>query len=187
MNNFERKIAEYWTDGSPDTWSFLWSPEEASQIQPEHKDQIHFLNEYGTKLIHEFLNSSKMTKGLPNKPFENYFKMIDKFRVTENCDSRIKKWLYKKGIPFSKYVFIDSDRSGKSVMLTWKMVIKYWEGIFFAEDIVIFDSSLNWGLFYYHEGDLYFGTETIFDRKAEEQKTIELNEIINKLNTTINN
>ncbi|MEP5943914.1 MAG: hypothetical protein ABJ356_05090, partial [Balneola sp.] len=113
-------------------------------------------------------------------PFEKYFKNIDEFRVTKNCDSAIKKWLYNNGIPFSKYVFIDCDRSGQSVMLTWKMVIKYWEGIFFADDIVIFDSSLQWGLFYYHESEVYFGTDVIFDRKVEEQKTIELNKIIKK-------
>lgn len=186
MNDFEKHITQYWTKEFPDVWSFLWSAEEAEKISTEHKDQIHFLNENGTKLINEFLDSSKMTQGLPYEPFKKYFKTIDEFRVTENCDSEIKKWLYDKGIPFSKYVFIDCDRSGQSVMLTWKMVIKYWQGIFFADDIVIFDSSLEWGIFYYHESELYFGTDVIFDRKAEEQKTIELNELIKKI-TTANN
>lgn len=184
MNDFEKNITQYWTNEFPDVWSFLWSPEEAEKISAEHKDQIHFLNDYGTRLINQFLDSSKMTKGLPFEPFKDYFKTIDEFRVTENCENEIKKWLHNKGIPFSKHVFINSDRSGQSVMLTWKMVIKYWEGIFFADDLVIFDSSLEWGLFYYHEGELYYGTEVVFDRNAEEQKTIELNEIIKKITTT---
>lgn len=186
MNDFEKHMTQYWTGEFPDLWSFLWSPEEAEKIPTEHKDQIHFLNKNGTTLLNEYLGSSKMTHGLPSKPFEKYFKNIDEFKVTANCDNAIKKWLHNKGIPFSKYVFIDCDRSGQSVMLTWKMVIKYWEGIFFADDIVIFDSSLQWGLFYYHESEVYFGTDVIFDRKAEEQKTIELNEIIKKI-TTANN
>ena len=62
-----------------------------------------------------------------------------------------------------------------------KYVIKYWKGLFFADDLVLFDSSLEWGLFYHHEDELYFGTEIVFDRKGEEQKLIELNEIINKI------
>lgn len=186
MNDFEKNMTQYWTGEFPKVWSFLWSPEEANKIPVEHKDQIHFLNDKGTRIINEILDSSKMTKGLPIEPFKNFFQKIDEFKVTENCEKDIKKWLHNKGIPFSKYVFVDSEMSGQTVMLTWKMVIKYWEGLFFADDIVIFDSSLEWGLFYYHESQLYFGSEVIFDRKLEEQKTIELNEMIKKITTTNN-
>ena len=178
MNDFQKDIIKYWTD-FPKVWTFLWSPEEALEIPTEHKDQIHFLNEEGSEFIKKYLESSKMTKGLPDFPFKEYFKKIDEFKITEDCEEKIKKWLYNRGIPFSKYVFIDSDQSGQSVMLIWKMVIKYWEGIFFAEDLMIFDDSLKWGLFYYHESEVYFGSEIIFDRLAEEQKTIELNKLIN--------
>lgn len=166
MNDFEKSIIQYWTDEFPEVWSFLLSPEKARKIPTGHKDQIHFLNEKGTNLISEFLDSSKMTQGFPFEPFKNYFKKVDKFGITENRQNEIKKWLYSKGIPFSKYVFIDSDRSGQSVMLTWKMVIKYWEGIFFVDDLIIFDGSLEWGLFYYHEDEIYFGTDKIFDKKT---------------------
>lgn len=58
-------------------------------------------------------------------------------------------------------------------MLTWKMVIKYCEGIFFGEDIMIFDNTFNWGLFYYHEGQLYFGKDKIFDNEAELKKVLD--------------
>ncbi|WP_228236508.1 hypothetical protein [Allomuricauda sp. M10] len=167
MNDFEKGIIQYWTDEFPEVWSFLWSPENARKIPTEHKDQIHFLNEKGTNLINEFLDSSKMTQGFPFEPFKNYFKNVDEFRLTENGQNEIKKWLHSKEIPFSKYVFIDSDRSGQSVMLTWKMVIKYWEGIFFIDDLVIFDSSLEWGLFYYHEAEIYFGTDKIFEKNEK--------------------
>jgi hypothetical protein len=118
MQDFEKNIIQYWSDEFPNVWSFLWSPEEADKIPEEHKNQIHFLNEKGTNLINRYLESSKMTSGLPYQPFINYFKTVDAFKVTENCNVEIKKWLYNKGIPFSKYVFIDNDRSGRSVMLT---------------------------------------------------------------------
>ena len=55
------------------------------------------------------------------------------------------------------------------------MVIKYWEGLFFADDLIIVDSSLDWGLFYFHESELYFGKNVKFDREKEGLKTMELN------------
>ncbi|MBL1279137.1 MAG: hypothetical protein COA33_002645 [Fluviicola sp.] len=180
MNEFEKNISKYWTGKLPKSWSFLDSIEDANNIPTEHKDQIHFLNEEGSELIRNLLIHSKMTGNIPLQPFKNYFKVVKRFSVTENCSNTIKKWLYNTGIPFSKYVLIDSDRSGSAVILTWKMVIKYWEGIFFSEDVMIFDSTFEWGLFYFHHDELYFGNQIIFDRKVEEEKMIQLNEFIKK-------
>ncbi|WP_260397360.1 hypothetical protein [Empedobacter brevis] len=124
MINFDN-IKTYSTD-FPKAWSFLWSPEEANEIPKEHKDQIFFLNKEASEFIKNYINSSKMVTGPLWKPFnERYFKKIEEFEVTENCEEKIKKWLYDKPIPFDKYVFINSERSGQSVALTWKMVIKY--------------------------------------------------------------
>lgn len=180
MNDFEKNMTQYWADNFPKVWSFLWSPEEARDISAEHKDQIHFLNEEGTIFLNNLLDATKMTKHLPYYPFREYFGKIDTFTITENCEEKIKKWFYDKGIPFSKYVFVAQDRCGQGVMLTWKMVIKYWEGLFFSEDIFIFDSSLEWAMFYYHESTLYFGTDIIYDVREEERKLMQVNEFLTK-------
>jgi hypothetical protein len=159
----------------------LWSPEEASSISQEHKDQIFFLNDKASEFIGNYIESSKMITGPVWKPFnERYFKIIEEFDVTENCEKEIKKWLHNKAIPFDKIVYIEGDRSGQSIALTWKMVIKYWEGLFFSDDIIIFDETLNWGLFYFHEDKLFFGNEKIYNKEFEYQKTIELNELKTK-------
>ena len=188
MNVLEENLAEYKTD-FPKSWSFLWSPEEAEKISEEHKDQIHFLNKKGTEIVKEYLKSSKMlgySTGTDWSPFtKGYFKSESKFQVYENCDSEIKKWLYNLGIPFDKYVFVDSDNSGQAIMLTWKMVIKYWEGMFFATDLVIFDGSLNWALFYYHESQLFFGKDNVFDQEAEFEKNLEQNKLLNEIKNRI--
>jgi hypothetical protein len=177
------------TTDYPKVWTFLGSPEDASNISPEHRDQIHFLDSTATKLINTYLGTSCMLEGLdPYKydgkswsPFrKNYFRSTDEFLVSDNCDSQIRKWLFDKGVPFDKYVFIDLDKSGQSVMLTWKMVIKYWEGLFFADDLTIFDETLNWGLFYFHEDHLYYGQTRIFDPEGKVREMSELNELKNK-------
>ena len=180
MKDFDKNMTQYWADEFPKVWSFLWSPEEAQGISAEHKDQIHFLNKEGTRFLNDLLDTTKMTKHLPYHPFKDYFGKIDTFEITNNCEKDIKKWLYGKEIPFSKYVYIDSERSGQSVMLTWKMVIKYWKGLFFSEDIFIFDSSLEWAMFYYHENELYFGTDIIYNVREEERKLIEVNKFLTK-------
>ncbi|MFN7602473.1 MAG: hypothetical protein ACK5R0_13855 [Bacteroidota bacterium] len=181
-------IKDYITD-FPKVWSFLGSPEQASEISSEHKDQIHFLNPIASSMLNNFLWSSCMLEGLdPHKydgktwnPFrKNYFREMDEFRIVMDCDSAIKKWLFARGIPFDKYVFIDSVRSGQSVMLTWKMVIKYWEGLFFADDLTIFDETLNWGLFYFHESHLYYGQTNIFNPEEKIKEMEELNELKKK-------
>ena len=179
MINFDN-IKTYSTD-FPKTWSFLWSPEEADQIPKEHKDQIFFLNKEAGEFLRNYIENSKMVTGPLWKPFnERYFKTIQEFEVREDCEEEIKKWLYNKPIPFDKFVYIDSERSGHAVTLTWKMVIKYWKGLFFADDLIIFDETLNWGLFYFHEDRLYYGTDKIYDKEFEYEKTKELNELKQK-------
>lgn len=179
MINFDN-IKSYSSD-FPETWSFLGSPEEANGISQEHKDQIYFLNKEAGELVRNFIDSSKMVTGPSWKPFnERYFQTIQEFEVTENCEKEIKKWLYDKSIPFDKYVFIYGDKSGQEIMLTWKMVIKYWQGLFFADDLIIFDETLNWGLYYFHEDRLYFGTDKIYDKEFEYEKTRDSNELKDK-------
>jgi hypothetical protein len=178
-------LKEYATD-FPTRWSFLGSPEDAAAIPPAHKDQIHFLSEEASRCVGRFLYASRMLDGLNPYGYDgctwipfrkNYFRQVDDCMITLNGDQKIKKWLYNRGIPFGKEVILDADISGRAVVLTWKMVIKYWEGLFFADDLVIFDETLNWGLFYFHESHLYFGKNRIFNMEEEYVKMAELNEL----------
>lgn len=179
MINFDN-IRNYATE-FPDTWSFLGSPDEAGTISQEHQDQIFFLDKEAGEFLRNYIDSSKMMTGPVWKPFnEKYFKTVDEFTLTQNCESALKKWLYNRHIPFDKIVYIDSDRSGQSVALTWKMVIKYCNGLFFADDLFIFDETLNWGLFYFHEDKLFYGTEKIYDQEFEYEKARELNALKTK-------
>lgn len=170
FNNIKSYSTEF-----PKSRSFLWVVENVEELSQEHKDQIFFLNEEASAFIRNYINNSKMYTGPSWKPFnDKYFKTIEAFEVTENCESEIKKWLYSKPIPFEKMVYVYGDPSGQEIALTWKMVIKYWEGLFFADDLIIFDESLNWGLFYFHEDRLFFGSDKIYDKEFEYEKTLEL-------------
>jgi len=152
MVSFEN-LKEYSTE-FPSEWTFLWSREEADKISSEHKDQIFFLNEEATSFINRYFESSKIRKNSDEPVSKDYFKNIETYKININL-AELKKWLFDGKIAFDNFVFIDSD-DGRSIMLTWRMVIKYCEGIFFSEDIYIFDTSLNGTLFYYHESELTF-------------------------------
>ncbi len=179
MISFEN-IKEFAT-GFPVQWSFLGEPEEANALSQEHKDQVFFLNKEATKFLYQYITSSKMISGPIWKPFnEQYFKTIEEFKVGIDCKDELKKWLYNRGIPFRQFVFIDEDFCGQAVMLTWKMLIKYWDGLFLHNDLIIFDQTLNWGLFYFHHDVLYFGKDKIYDKEIEYQKTKEANELRQK-------
>ncbi|WP_299525181.1 hypothetical protein [Winogradskyella sp.] len=66
---------------------FLWSPKKAKTIINEHKDQIHFLNEEGTKLIQQLLFTSKMIGTNDNEDwhffYKNYFKDVKSISILE--------------------------------------------------------------------------------------------------------
>lgn len=189
MNDLEQKVTEYWMTELPNR-TFLGSSLQGQSLSNEHQDQIHFLTSEGTIFIKSWINSSKMFSNmlhLGETPFNpEYFKFIQRLHLSLDAEKKIKKWLYSKQIPFDKYVFIDSDRSGHAVMATWKMVIKYWEGLFFAEDVIIVDSSFTWGLFYFHEGEIFFGEDVIYARDKEEQRALELNNSIKEWYSKMN-
>ena len=70
----------------------------SQKISEEHTDQIHFLNKKGTEFVNEYLNYSTGSDWSPLT--KDYFKTENKFWITENSNSEIKKWLYNLGIPF---------------------------------------------------------------------------------------
>lgn len=174
-------MKNHWIERPSGIWTFLGSPEEAEAMPNEHKDQIHFLSEQGDKIIGKLIDNSRMLFGEGweeidgiRVPFNrDYFKTFEEFSISVDAKS-LKKWLFERGFPFSKYVFLYGD---DSAMLTWKMVIKYSEDMFFAHDFIILDSSLEWALIYIH-GRIYFAKDVIFDRDKHGEQVYKINQII---------
>lgn len=174
-------MKDYWIDRPEGIWTFLGDPKEADAIPNEHKDQIHFLSKEGDEIIGKLIDNSRMlfdwwkdVEGVKVPFNREYFKNFEEFSISVD-DKRLKKWLFERGFPFSKYVFLYGD---DSAMLTWKMVIKYCESIFHAHDLIIIDSSLEWALFYIHNDSIYFGKDVIFDRDKHGEKVYKINQII---------
>lgn len=171
----------------PENVTCFGTKEDYNALSKEFKDQIWFLDSNSSKFIIDFLDSTKMISSSiafdENWPFpKGYFKHVEHTYDSTNRQE-IKKWLFNRGIPFQKEVFIVSYFNDEVVLTTWKMVIK--NDLFYPDDIIIFDSSIDWCLYYYHDGNLYFGSENIYNIEQDYKKMEELN-IIKKKYPNIN-
>jgi hypothetical protein len=75
---------------------------------------------------------------------------------------RIRKWLYQRGVPFGRRVFLSwGDRD--AAVTTWKMVVKYWNALWYpsSDDLAVFDESLSWALFLWHEEEAFFASRPV--------------------------
>ena len=87
-----------------------------------HLEQLKPLNEKGAQFIWDFISDSGVHNHTPFQ--EGFFKTIDKAKILESNEKEIKKWLYQRGIPFEKEVFL-SWQPDNAMMVPWKLLIKY--------------------------------------------------------------
>lgn len=157
------------------------SAEEFDALPETYKDQIIFLNKDAEKYLYEFVEHAGLLTGGGWDPFaKGNFKTVEEFEhAVGNLDNNqlLKKWLFNRGIPFRTWVFVLFDGGNtQPLLITWKLFIKYANDIFGTGDVMVFDQTINWCLFNYHEGQLFFGKDNIYDAVADEQKMMELNE-----------
>lgn len=165
-------------------WKFELENEQ--ELYKEFEDQIIPLNQEASKFLYQFQNSQKIL----DLEVSQYFKKEESITVNEDSGKEVKKWLYQLGVKFDTKVFwVESERH--AFVLTWKMIIKFWESIFFADDEIIWDKTLNWVLGYHHEGAFYFSKDRIYDTNAESQEIAKTNETLkdfqNKTSLTSSN
>lgn len=164
----------------PDLWNFIGSVKEFDNLPETHKEQILFLEKAAGKYIFEFASIANLTTGGFWDPFiKGNFKTVEEFdKLYENEEGKqaLKKWLFNRGIPFQAWVFVLMEAYETPMLMTWKMLIKYSDYIFFGQDTMIFDNTLNWCLVYFHEHKMFFGKDNIYDPASDQQRLVELNE-----------
>jgi hypothetical protein len=74
----------------------------------------------------------------------------------------VRKWLYQRGVPFKQRVFLSWSR-GEAAVTNWKMVVKYWDELWYpgSDDLAVFDESLSWALFLWHESVAFFASRPV--------------------------
>jgi hypothetical protein len=142
-------------DNFPLKWRF--TEEKYDKLPVEHVRQIKPLDKEASQFLWEFIIQSNLHDDVPFK--KGLFRTIDKAKILDNNQENIKKWLYQRGFPFDKMVFL-SWQPTEAAIVPWKIFIKYFDSFYYgsSDDLTIIDRSLNWSLLFYHEDEIYFGT-----------------------------
>ncbi|KUJ52469.1 hypothetical protein [Chryseobacterium sp. JAH] len=112
---------------------------------------------------------------------EKYFNQYSELSFKENENKKVKKWLYHKDIRFNQKVFW-SHQPDTAFILTWKMVIKFSENLFFSSDEIIWDKTLNWVLICDHNDIIYFAQNRIFNADKHSEEKIQIKNAIDEIN-----
>lgn len=161
-------IKEQVTDLDNFRLNWRFTDEKYDKLPKIHLDQLQPLNQKGANFLWNFISNSGLHENAPFK--KNFFSTIDKAKFCEGNETEIKKWLYERGIPFDKEVFL-SWQPDDGMIVTWKVLIKYFDSFYYggSDDLTVIDESLNWALLFYHEDEIYFGT----NKKFKPSKTFE--------------
>lgn len=127
-------------------------------VQPDiHLEQLIPLDKDAAKFISDFISKTDLHADVPFK--KGLFQTIDKVKISANNKQEIKKWLYKRGLPFNKNVYLSWDVRN-AMIVPWKIFIKYFDSFYYggSDDLTVCDESLQWALVLYHEDEIYFGT-----------------------------
>ncbi len=101
-------------------------------------------------------------------PFaEGYFRSLVGTRIADSHgnaaeDRRVRKWLYQRGIPFRRRVWL-SYQPEWAIETTWKMLVKYWTAFYYpiSDDLTVIDGSFTWALLFHHEEEVFFGSNAL--------------------------
>jgi len=141
-------------------WRFT---EEKYDLLPDnHLNEMKPLDKEASNFLDNFIGKTSLHNHIPFK--KDFFKTIDKAKILEGNENEIKKWLYHRALPFDKPVFLSWD-SKTSMKTKWKYVVKYWDSLFYggSDDLTVFDDSLEWALLFFHENEIYWGTNKKFE------------------------
>ncbi len=149
--------------------SIIWrfTEEEYNKLPIEHLNQIQAYNKEGSKFLDTYISQLNLHQEVPFT--QGFFKTIDRIDFGIDDEQKVKKWLYKRGFAFDKEVYLSWDvETGAKV--PWKILVKYFDDFFYPgpDDLTVFDSSLNWALLFFHEAEIYFGTNENYKLNYEE-------------------
>jgi hypothetical protein len=134
-------------------------------VLPHDRPRIRPLTQAAARVISDRLSHSLVHCDFPFTSGRfSYVESLSLSPVThqdelQSQDSTVKKWLFRRGIPFSREVYLSYD-SKTAIHTSWKMLVRYWRLFYYpiSDDLSVFDSSLSWCLLFFHEHELYFGS-----------------------------
>jgi len=136
--------------------------EKYEKLPEQHLDQLKPLGKKGARFLWDYTIQSNLHGNAPFK--KDFFQTIDKSSILEGQEKETKMWLYQRGIPFDKPVYL-SWQPTEAMIVPWELLIKYFDYFHYCTsgDLTVIDQSLNWALLFHHEDEMYFGKNLHFD------------------------
>jgi len=151
-----------------DDFSLKWrfTDEKHDKLPSHHLEQLKPLDNVASKFLWDFVAKTNLHSDFPFK--KDFFRTLDSVKILVDNEKEIKKWLYQRGLPFSKDVFLSWQPHG-GMIVPWKLLIKYFDSFYYgaSDDLTIFDQSLQWTVLFFHEDEIYFGTNKQFKPSNE--------------------
>lgn len=124
-------------------------------------DELKPLDKEASNFVADFIFKTNLHTDTPFK--KDLFNRIEKASITKGNEKEIKAWLYHRGLPLDKPVFLSWDVDN-AMIVPWKLVIKFFDSFYYSssDDLTVIDESLNWALIFLHYGEIYFGTNKDF-------------------------
>jgi hypothetical protein len=155
-----KNIAQYIT--SMDNFLLKWrfTDEKYDKLPEIHLEQLKPLN---IKFSNHIWNNLIESEIHGDYPFQKeFFKTADHFKYIEGEESNVKKWLFKRGIPFSFEVYL-SWQPDDAMIVSWKIFVKYFDSFYYYGDqLTVFDPNLSWAIIF-DEDNIYFGTNKKYE------------------------
>jgi hypothetical protein len=138
-----------------------FTDEKYDKIPDEHLNQLKPLDKEASNYLWDYISQTSLHDETPFK--KDFFRTIDKAKISEGNEKEVKKWLYHRGLPFDKSVYL-SWQPNDAMIVPWKILIKYFDSFYYgtSDDLTVIDQSLTWALLFYHEDEIYFGTNRDF-------------------------
>jgi hypothetical protein len=148
------------------TLKWRFTEEKYDCLPEQHLNELRPLDKAGAEFLADYLSNCKIHSEFPFK--NGLFRNLDKTQILENNEKKVTKWLYQRAIPFDKEVYLSWD-GNNGIITKWKFVVKYWNSLFYggADDLTVFDQSLEWALLFFHEDEIHFGTNKDYDPIVE--------------------
>lgn len=160
MNITFDNIRQHITPMSDFRLEWRFTEEQNDKLPPHHLDQLQPLDNEASNFLWDYIINIQLHD---NTPFQkDLFRTIDKAKIIDGNKKEIKKWLYHRGLPFDKQVFL-SWQPTDAMIVPWKLLIKYFDSFYYpSDDLTVIDPSLTWALLFSYEDEIYFGTNKDF-------------------------
>lgn len=128
-----------------------------------HLSQLKPLNTEASNFLWNHIMDSNIHSSFPFQ--ENFFKTIEVTSCELGSEFEVKKWLYRRGIPFTEQCYL-SWQPDDGMIVPWKLFVKYFDSFYYYGDqLTIIDKEMNWSIIF-NENKLFFGTNKEYELRA---------------------